>query len=100
MLKEIAEMLKNVGIPIAYRVFNNPINPPFLVYYNGRNENFSADGQVYYSAKSITVELYTDTKDMELEDKVESALSSFFWTKEETYIDDEKMFMITYETEV
>ena len=55
---------------------------------------------MYQKINHIQVELYTKLKDPELEDKVEQALSSFFWDKTEEYIDSERCYQILYEIEV
>ena len=46
------------------------------------------------------MELYTKQKDQSSEDKVENALSSFYWDKTEEYIDSERCYQILYEIEV
>lgn len=75
---------------------------PFLCYLETGADNFGADNKVYYSAKQIDIELYTQNKSSADEALVESALTNaeIYWTKSEEYIDDEKCWMITYEIEV
>ena len=66
-----------------------------------RDNNFVADGTVFHKADIVQVELYTKHKDLETEEKVEQALSfDFVWSKEEEYIDSEKIYQIIYEIEV
>ena len=57
-------------------------------------------GKYSFQQKKIQVELYTKNKEIETEEKVEQALSSFFFTKTENYIDSEKCYQILYELEV
>lgn len=64
------------------------------------SNNFVADGAVYYPVLHIQIELYTQLKNPEAEDKVEKALSSLVWEKTETYIDSEACYQILYEIEV
>lgn len=93
-------------IPTAYLQFpeddpNTP-PPPFICYYYTGDNDLKADNQNYQKIRQLTVELYCDSKNFTLESAVESALSShgFVYTKYEEYIDSEKMYMTTYETEV
>lgn len=101
-LKEFCDILKTTGLPVAYRAFSEEEAPklPYICYLNLEDNNFAADGKVFFSAKEIRVELYTKNKDVETEEKVEQALSSFFFTKTENYIDSEKCYQILYELEV
>ncbi len=101
-IKEIMDLLKTSGLQVAYRSFPEEEAPPlpYICFLVAGYDNFAADGIVYYEAKQITVELYTKHKDILMEEKVEKALSSFYWEKSEEYIDDEKCYQITYELEV
>ena len=54
----------------------------------------------YQPIDHVQIELYTKDKNPEAEGMVESALSSLFWEKSETYIDTEKCYQILYEVEV
>lgn len=101
-LSELGALLKTTGLPVSYRAWPENGAPPlpFVCYLEAGSNNFSADGVVYCPIKRVQVELYTKLKDPEAEDKVEAALSSFFWEKTETYLDTEKCFQILYEIEV
>ena len=101
-LEEIASLLKTTGYPVAYCYFakGKPPDMPFVVYQEVYSNNFSADGAVYLPVRHIQINLYTNSKQPEAEDKVESALSSLFWNKQENYNVDEKIYRITYEIEV
>lgn len=99
-LEEVKEMLGKTGFPVAYRAFSGRQEPPFIVYLTDGDENFSADGRVYYSAHSIRVELYTRIKDQSAEAAVENALSSVYYTKQQVFIDTEGVYETIYEMEV
>lgn len=75
---------------------------PFICFLETGENTFSADGVVYSSAKQIQIELYTKAKSTTDEVLVETALTNngLFYTKDETYLDDEKCWMITYSLEV
>lgn len=101
-LEEFAELLESTGFPIAFYQFpkDEPHEPPFICFITTNQSQFAADGIVYYSGINVQVELYTLQKNIEAEKKVEEALSDFFYSKDEGYLDDEKMHMVTYRLSV
>lgn len=102
--KEIAEMLNSIGIPTAYYQFPDDTGqePPFICFYYPNNLPLFADNKNYYGAEALRIELYTDNKDFDLEATLEDVLADneLPFQKTERYIGSEKMFQITYETEV
>lgn len=101
-IDELKVLLEKTGLPVAYRFFQESEAPPlpFICYIIPYNNNFAADGQVYAQAKHVQIELYTQYKDLESEEKVEEVLKDFFWEKTENYIDSERCYQIIYEMEV
>lgn len=111
--REVYQMISSIesapGVVVqsAYFMFpddpNNPAPPPpFLVYYYPGDNDFKADDSNYQSIRQLTIELYCDNKDFALEKAVEDVLSSngFVFAKSEEYINSEKLYMTTYDTEV
>ena len=90
-LEQVAEMLNESGLPVTYFQWPEKQAPPlpYICYRVADSNNFSADGTVYYPINHIYIELYTQTKDTEAEEKLESVLSSLYWEKTEIYIDSE-----------
>lgn len=101
-LEEVAQMLRGTGLPVAYRAFPVGEAPPlpYICYLCTTSNNFDADDQVYLPVERIDIELYTKEKDPDLEEKLESALSSLCWEKAEEHLDDERCYEIVYEIEV
>lgn len=101
-LNKIKEILKTSGLPVTYRAFPENEAPPlpYICYLIQGSDNFAADGQVYYKADRVQVELYTQHKQPEVEEKVEEVLAAYYWEKTEEYIDSEKCYQIIYELEV
>lgn len=101
-LEKIRDMLEQTGIPVAYRAFPDNQAPPlpFICYLFSASNNFNADDIVYQPINQITIELYTQEKDLAAEAAVESALSDLCWEKSEEYLDDEQCYEIIYEIEV
>lgn len=101
---EINTLLKGVGVPTVYHHFREGTGqqPPFICFYYPNDDDFKADNTHYVRVDALTVELYTDNKDFGLESTLETALlgAGVVFSKTETYIDSEKMYMIVYETEV
>ena len=102
--QEIAEMVESIGLPFAYYQFdqNTAQPPPFICFYYPASNDVYADASNYQRITELTIELYTDNKDFEHEKAVEDALaaSSLTYRKLESYIDEEQMYMVTYEMEV
>ena len=99
-LEQVYARLKSTGLPVAYRAFRSLQEPPFIVYLTDGDNNFSADGRVYFSARQIRVELYTREKDLSAEEAVEAAFSDIFYTKSQVFIDSEGVYETIYEMEV
>lgn len=90
---------QTTGLPIAFDHFRVSQALPYLVYIVIGNNNVSADNSVYYTAPEIQLELYTENKSESTEATVENVLDSvpFFYTKDEGYLTDEQMYMVTYQ---
>ena len=101
-LQEIKAMLDTTGLPVTYRAWPIDEAPPmpYICYLVAFSNDFGADNVVYWPIDHLQIELYTELKDPESEGKVETALSSLYWEKTETYIDEEKCYQIMYEIEV
>lgn len=101
---EIANMIKSFGMDYAYYEFNSDEKPrlPYVVYHYGPSDNFSADDKVYQPIETLIIELYTKKKDFAKEQTIEQTLrnNNMVYLKDETKIDSEKMYMVTYEMEV
>lgn len=100
--KEVKTLLSSAGIPVVYYQWpeGQAPEPPYLVFYYPGDNDFKADDSNYSKIRELTVELYTDQKDFALEETVESILSPLVYSRNEAYLDTERMFMVSYETEV
>ena len=100
-LQEITMMVESMGLPCAYRFFPEKKVPPlpFIVFYYPNNDDFSADNINYVPILNLNVELYTKSKDIELEDSVEAVLTEndFYFEKTESYLPTEHMYEVLYE---
>lgn len=103
-MDEIIEILEELGIPYAYDHFaeGESPDPPFICYRMPGSDNFAADGCVYYKIDDANIELYTDEKSPETEQKLEDILDNHgvFYNKSETWIESEKLYEVLYQMEV
>ena len=99
-MEELLQMLEEMGIPFAYHHFaeGESPEPPFVCYLLPGSNNFSADGKVYYKINEVHIELYTDLKDLAVEQGVEAVLDEYgiFYNKSEVWIESEKLYEVLY----
>lgn len=102
--KEVATMVAGIGLPYAYYQFPEGTDQacPFICFYFTNSNDFAADDTNYQKIRPLVIELYTDNKDFTTESAVESALNSngLVYAREETYLETERMYMVTYMTEI
>lgn len=100
----VAALVGTFGIPYAYHHFDESTGqqPPFAVFYFENSADMYADNANYQNILNLSIEIYTENKDFDLERTVENALkgAGLTWVKTESYIDSEKMYEELYETEV
>jgi len=103
-MEELLQMLQEMQIPFAYHHFaeGEAVNPPFICYLLPGSNNFSADGKVYFKINEVRIELYTDLKDLAVEQQVEDILDEheFFYNKSETWIESERLYEVLYTFEM
>ena len=75
---------------------------PFICYFSTGSDNFAADNIVFNSSRPVRIELYTKQKDLATEAALEAKLTheGIYWTRDESYIDDEKVFLTVYEVTI
>lgn len=100
-MDELVKIIEEMGIPFAYDHFAEGESPapPFLCYLLPDSDNFAADGRVYYKMSEVRIELYTDFKDMPLEEKVTAVLDNhgIFYEQSEVWIEEEKLYEVAFE---
>lgn len=101
---EIAEMISSIGLPFAYRSFEEGTATPcpFICYLFPNNSPEPADNINIAKIETLTIELYTDQKDFALEEQIEEVLTSYnlAFSRDEQWISDEKMQLTVYTMEV
>ena len=100
-MDELVKIIEEMGIPFAYDHFaeGESPDPPLLCYLLPGSDNFAADGRVYYKMSEVRIELYTDFKDVSLEEKVTAVLDShgIFFEQSEIWIEEEKLYEVAFE---
>ena len=103
-IENLVEMLQEMEIPFAYDHFaeGESPEPPFICYLLPGSNNFAADGKVYFRINQVRIELYTDSKDLAVERKMEMVLdeSGIFYNKSEVWIQSDKLYEVLYSFEV
>ncbi len=97
--KDLFELLKKMSVPVAYKEFDEDIKLPCIAFYQNGSNNFGADNKVYKKNNTYNIELYTEYKDFELEQKLEDLLdeNDIYWNKSnDLRIKEEKMNMVVY----
>lgn len=101
-LVDIFTRLYETGIPVAYNHFNVEQTAPYIIYYSESSNFVRADNRQYIKRNDLTVELYTNVKDIHSEELVEQALEDLglIWERTEVWLETEKIYLNTYITEV
>ena len=103
-MDDLVRLLEETGIPFAYDHFaeGESPDPPFICYLLPQSDNFSADGKVYLKVSSVNIELYTDSKDLAVEQTLEAVLDThgIFYDKTEVWIESEKLYEVLYTFEM
>lgn len=101
--QEIASMIAGIGIPNAYYQFDETgQEPPFICFMYSADNDIKADSQNYQKIEQLTIELYTNQKDFELEERIEDTLNEagLVYTRNEIYIEEEQLFQEVYDVDV
>lgn len=100
-MDRLIKILEKIGLPFAYSHFaeGESPEPPFMVYLFPKNKHFGADGLVYYKNTEVNLEVYTDKKDLQLEEKIEEILDreKIYYEKSEVWIESERLYEVLYE---
>lgn len=103
-LSELQEIFDEINVPVAYRAFEEGLcpPPPFICYLFPENDPEFADNNNVAKIEQLAIEVYTSHKDFELEEHIETVLTrhDLSFSREETYLSDEKVQMTTFIMEV
>ena len=90
-----------IKIPYSHFDFDREVEPPHLMSTEIDSDNFIADHKIYFEKCNARLELTTDSRDRELEKRIEEEiLFDIIWEREVTYIQSEKVWNISYFFEI
>lgn len=99
-LKQTLTAITGFADKVTYYAWPEGTAPalPFICFFETGADNFAADGIVFCSSPSVSIELYTKLKDEVTEGAVEAALTAadLYFTKQEQYLGDEKCYLVLY----
>ena len=97
--RELYAVLTKCGIPAAYGAFGNSPPPPYIIFERYGSESICADNRTIRLYDEYRVELYTDKRNEELEEKLEELFDNaeIEYEISESYVSDERLFQTVYE---
>ena len=96
-LSEIREKLLTLDLPVAYLRFKKVQKLPYIVYYESDTEIKGADNYKLYRDVEITIELYTEDKDPQLERRLENLFREVEIDKDcDTVLEDEEIILTVF----
>ena len=102
--EDVYTIINSTGLPNAYYQFpdDTPQEPPFICWFFSVNTDVFADETNYVDKEQLNIELYTKIRDYEKEQAIEQILNAngFTYAKEASYVNDEHIWQISYESEV
>ena len=98
----LAGILSETGLPVARGGFKKAQPPPYIVYIFSHSSNFTADSRVYLKRDHYQIELYTEKKDIALEETLEGIFDTngLIYDKTETYLESEQLIEVLYEIQL
>lgn len=101
---DVAQMIADTGIQNAYYQFtaDTAVPPPFICFFYDGSADLAADNTNYQRIRPLTVELYTEVKDYDMEAVVEKMLNDhgLVYSREEEPIDSERLYLVVYSTSI
>lgn len=101
-LEELKIICEKKGFKYAYGQFKRPTKPPHIVTIITETNNFMADNKVYIKKTQIKLDYTYIDKDLNEQNKIEDEiLNEIAWNKtDETYLQDEKVWQVSYFFEI
>lgn len=99
-MAELRNALNEV-VPTFYHKAKVGQTLPYIAYEQTESNNLSADDKVYVKVDNYDINLYTEIKDLKLENRIESVLDGLglHWEKSESYFENEDYLIHTYSVE-
>ena len=90
--------LKKTGLPVAYSHFLDEVEAPFIIFFITGTEHIGDDYQVRKKRYKVTIELFTQNKNMEAEKKLEDIFDGITVAYETEFLYEikENLFIASY----
>ena len=98
-IERLLEALEAFGLPASYMLFDEKVEPPFVVYYGSGQDKMSADDTHFWHNNTFNIEYYFKKKNAKNEEDLEKMLLEYgfqFSKSEDIYLSDEDVFVIYY----
>ena len=97
-LQYLRQQLESLELPITYYAFPEGVTTPlpYLIYYVEVENNFKSDNSNYFETSNVIVELYTEEKDIDLENRLKEILKEYEYEASYDYISEERMYMASF----
>lgn len=98
-LQAFAKLLQALNLPISYYQFKSAQAVPFGVYYTPSDNVLRADNKVLYKTHNVNFEVYTKSKELELENKIEQLFDDneiYYADPYDVFIESENVWQRTY----
>lgn len=102
-LDQLKNILKTLKLPVAYSHFKKRVSPPYIAYSVTQTTNYFADNIVVKKVLNVNIELYTEEKNVELEESLEKILNDNelpYEIEGESFIEEENIYQIIYKITV
>lgn len=100
-LQELYTQLKILQLPVQYYMFQEGQAPdlPYIIYFNPSEQHANADNLTFHVNKDVIVEVYSEFKDLSLEEKLKELFdkNKLTYTFQEMYLKEERMYMVAYQ---
>ena len=100
-LQKLYTQLKTLPLPVQYYMFQEGQAPalPYIIYFNPSEQHANADNLTFHVSKDVIVEVYSEFKNLSLEDKLKELFdkNKLTYTFQETYLKEERMYMVAYQ---
>lgn len=101
---DVAQMIADTGLPNAYYQFTKDTAkpPPFICFFFEGSADLAADDTNYQKVRPLSIELYTEVKDYDMEAVVEKVLNDhgLVYSREEEPLDSERLYVVVFTTTV
>lgn len=97
---EVFHLLEATGLPVTYSEWPPGFAPPlpYVVFLQDGVNTFLADNKVYEQSNTYRIELYSENKDIESEEKIMEQLyiNKIIWRKEYEERTDEGLYQSVF----